>query len=70
MTEEQLSAPCVIWNMWQSMPQFDGFPEDVDHNFVHYDSESKKLYQYDYYSEIPLDDTHVTRGVWRLVTEL
>ena len=70
MTEQQTSAPTVHWNMWQSMPAFDGFPEDVDHNFVYYDSEGKSLYQYDYYTEIPLDDNHVTRGVWRIVAEL
>ena len=56
--------------MWQSMSEFDDFPEEVDHNFIWYDSPSGRLFQYDFYTEIPLDENHVTRGVWRIVANL
>tara|TARA_B100001057_G_scaffold470413_1_gene531713 strand:- start:1022 stop:1246 length:225 start_codon:yes stop_codon:yes gene_type:complete len=62
--------PKIIWNMWQSMTGFDDFPEEVDHNFIWYDSPSGRLFQYDFYTEIPIDENHVTRGVWRLVCHL
>jgi len=64
------SSPEIVWNMWKSYENCTHWPRNPDHNYIFYDEKTKTLLQYDYYTEIPIDEKHSMRGVWKKVVDL